>query len=314
MPLENPDLNGALVDPTSISSHKVDSSRQHLITRSTAWPSMPAGSVLPINRCNLPARIISSLTFQQHPTQLTIDGVETLHNELFETLDTVRNIAKRAEHFMDYMRSGFLLEHPERIGLQHGQHINRSRADYLRLLRGWLFDSDSTEGAVMKGWVESRFGLIPRFHHKPITDPESASYLEYLTTRMSGLYNANSLESQLDLLFSWCQYEYLRRRQSFHQTGKEICPIEHVLLYRGINDLASQTITTPPNNRELILCLNNLNSFSSDQDTAATFGDHVIMTQVPVSKLLYFPGLLPGLLQGESEYIAVGGLYRAKLL
>ena len=32
---------------------------------------------------------------------------------------------------------------------------------YLRYLRGWMMDSNSIEGAVLKGWVESRMGLPP---------------------------------------------------------------------------------------------------------------------------------------------------------
>jgi len=28
---------------------------------------------------------------------------------------------------------------------------------------GWMFNSNGFEGAVLKGWVESRFGIIPNF-------------------------------------------------------------------------------------------------------------------------------------------------------
>ncbi|MBK8580260.1 MAG: hypothetical protein IPN78_19340 [Candidatus Accumulibacter sp.] len=38
------------------------------------------------------------------------------------------------------------------------------RATYLRVVRGWAFDAESCEAAVLKGWVESRFGLCPRHH------------------------------------------------------------------------------------------------------------------------------------------------------
>lgn len=31
-------------------------------------------------------------------------------------------------------------------------------------------DSDGREGAILKGWVESRFGLLPRFHGEPLRD------------------------------------------------------------------------------------------------------------------------------------------------
>ena len=34
-------------------------------------------------------------------------------------------------------------------------------ASYLKLLQGWGLDSNSAAGAVLKGWVESRFGIVP---------------------------------------------------------------------------------------------------------------------------------------------------------
>ncbi|WP_221794901.1 NAD(+)--dinitrogen-reductase ADP-D-ribosyltransferase [Oceanobacter mangrovi] len=269
------------------------------------WPVMPVKACLPINRCNLPAKILASLSFQQHPAPLLLDGVLELHKALFHALDQVADASQRAMHFMDYMRSSFLLEHPDRNGLQQGQASDRSRADYLKLLRGWMFNPDGIEAAVLKGWVESRFGLLPRFHHQPIDEPDSNAYHQYVVARMTGLYNANSLESQLDLLYSWCQYELGRRLRG--ATGD---PQSHIVLYRGSNDLQRQ-LMCPPQKSQLVLCLNSLNSFSSDADTAGSFGDVVIRVDVPVAKLLYVPGLLPCALKGEEEYLVVGGLYRA---
>ena len=57
---------------------------------------------------------------------------------------------------------------------------------YLRFLRGWLFDSNSTEGAVLKGWVESRLGLPPLFHQEPIADIHSEAYFLYTVEKMKG--------------------------------------------------------------------------------------------------------------------------------
>ena len=36
---------------------------------------------LPINRCNVPAPVLASLIFQEHPIQLQLDGVETFYSE-----------------------------------------------------------------------------------------------------------------------------------------------------------------------------------------------------------------------------------------
>ena len=37
--------------------------------------SLPAYARLPINRCNLPASILCSLSYQRHPVPLKLDGV-----------------------------------------------------------------------------------------------------------------------------------------------------------------------------------------------------------------------------------------------
>ena len=57
--------------------------------------------------------------------------------------------------------------------------------------------------------------------------------------------------------------------------------------------------------------LNNLVSFSSDRNIAACFGDTILTARVPVSKILFFNGLLSSHpLKGEGEYLVVGGDYR----
>lgn len=266
------------------------------------YPTLPATARLAINRCNLPARILGSLAFQQAPQALVIDGIRELHPALFQQLDTLPDPERRAIHFQEYMRCSFLLDYPDQAGFNPlGQH-RRVRADYLRLLRGWMFDSGSQEGAVMKGWVESRFGLLPRFHQQVISGPDTEAYMEYLTRRMAGLYNTNSLEAQLDLLFSWCQYELQRRYpQQSHHT-----------LFRGVNHLGGHDWYPAPHSQSGWLLLNNLNSFAGEPESAQAFGDDVLEVRIPHPKVVYFPGLLPGLLAGENEWLVIGGLYEIK--
>jgi len=48
--------------------------------------SLLAELTLPINRCNVPAPVLASLIFQEHPIQLQLDGVETFYSELFDRL------------------------------------------------------------------------------------------------------------------------------------------------------------------------------------------------------------------------------------
>jgi len=271
-------------------------------------PTLPKHARLPINRCNLPAVILGSQYFQYYPEPLVLDGITTLHAQLFESLDKIEDISERAENFKDYMRSSFLLDNLDEVGLVNNKtKKGRDRADYLRMLRGWLFDPNSKEAAVLKSWVESRFGLIPRNHNGPLGDfsngDYSHNYMTYIADRSQGLYNTNALEAQLDLLFSFCQYEILRCMPA--QT--------HLTLYRGTNRINEYEILNRRHKHHYTLLLNNLNSFTSQRERADEFGDYILQAQIPLSKILYKPGLLPGSLKGEDEYLVIGGVYEVEM-
>lgn len=264
-----------------------------------AAPQLPSYGRLPINRCNLPAAILGSLTFQRHPAPLKIDGVEELHSALFEKAGQLPCAEDRARYFTDYMVVHFRLQALEEAGLMPDTSHGRPKANYLRLLRGWMFDPDSREGAVLKGWVESRFGLLPRYHKEPIRDPNDEAYRHYLQDYATGLYNTNALEAQLDLLYAYGQYELARR-----------CPGEtHISLYRGVNGLPSHDWLQGSGEGSGVVLLNNINSFSSSVERAEEFGALILQAQVPLAKVFFFSGLLPGLLSGEDEYMVIGGLY-----
>jgi NAD+--dinitrogen-reductase ADP-D-ribosyltransferase len=266
--------------------------------------SLPAHARLPINHCNLPSVILGSLTFQRHPVALHLDGVETLHSELFSSLSDIENPMARALRFRDYMCSSFLLDHLEEAGFDaETSRVKRSKADYLRMLRGWMFDPDGKEAAVMKSWVESRFGLLPRNHQGPLGDFSTENYQRYLSARAEGLYNTNALEAQLDLLYTYCQYEIgrLYPRQS------------HLRLYRGINRVQEHEVLHQPSKQTYILLLNNLNSFTHNRYRAEEFGDYILEAEIPLVKILYFPELIPGTLKGENEYLVIGGVYQVTL-
>jgi len=263
-------------------------------------PSLPASARLPLNRCNLPPVILGSLTFQAHPVALEIDGVNAFHARLFAGLDGVRGHAERARYFTDYMSAHFCLENLEEAGLTPGRRKKkRANANYLRLVRGWSFDSDGREGAVLKYWVETRFGLLARHHGGCLADPGSAAYQRYLVAGVKGLYATNALEAQLDLLYTYCQYEL--GRQNRQQT--------HLTLYRGINRIDEhEVLARGPRGRYRVL-LNNLNSFTSERERADEFGDYILVARVPLAKVFFYNRLLPGLLKGEDEYVLIGGVY-----
>ena len=191
-------------------------------------PTLPRSARLSINRCNLPAVILGSLTYQRHPVPLEIDGIRAFHADLFGLLAPITDRRERAERFIDYMAAHFCLDHLEEAGLTPGRRSKkRVNANYLRLVRGWSFDSDGREGAVLKHWVETRFGLLTRHHGGPLDGRDSEGYHAYMDQAAAGLYATNALESQLDLLYTYCQYELARQH-----------PGEgHLTLYRGINHI-----------------------------------------------------------------------------
>ena len=295
------------IGPTSDVGHKrVDcgiDDKQAASTDGVQAPSLPVSARLPINRCNLPAVILGSLTFQRHPAALIIDGVEVLHRELFSLLGALDDPRARAQLFSDYMTVYFRLESLEDAGWDKGSRHKRHKADYLRMARGWHFDPDGREGAVLKSWVESRFGLLPRYHNGSLQDKDADAYNGYLEARASGLYNTNALESQLDLLYVYCQEELAR----------QFPDQSHIRLYRGVNRLDEHEVLEKTGRRECTVLLNNLNSFTAFRERADEFGDYILEARVPLAKIFFFSRLLPGMLKGEDEYVVIGGVYEVKM-
>ena len=267
--------------------------------------TLPAAARSSLNRCNLPAVILGSHTYQQYPVPLFIDGVSELHNDFFKAISVIDEATERARHFRQYMCSAFLLGKSEQAGLcDETCVVRREKSDYQRLLRGWMFNPDGIEAAVLKRWVESRFGLNTLNHCGLITAENNQGYQHYHRDYVRGLYNSNALEAQLDLLYTYCQYECKRHFPT--QT--------HLTLYRGINSLNKHNKLGTTAQAEPLLLLNNLSSFSCDREYADAFGDVIFEAQVPSTKLLYFPELLPGVLKGEGEYLVIGGVYQAKVV
>jgi len=277
---------------------------ENFVAVTTTTPvSLPRWARLPINRCNLPAAILGGLTFQRAPIPLELDGVAQFHRGLFELLDRLDNAKERAQAFMMHMDASFFLGQPEQAGYTADATLDRSRADYLRMVRGWAFDADGREGAVMKGWVESRFGLLQRYHGGPIRDFSDDSYRRYLEMRSAGLYGTNALEAQLDLLYTYCQYELARAHP-----GKT-----HLTLYRGVNRMDDHETLAQLDDKRRVVLLNSLSSFTANRERADEFGDYLLTAEVPLSKIAYYTKLLPGMLRGEEEYAVIGGLYEVSL-
>ncbi len=247
------------------------------------------------NLVGVPTGLLASASFNAFPIPLSIRGVREAHAALFASLQQAESLEQAQRVFDGYMRETFELEQPRMA-------VRRFRASYLGVLEDWGFDANSQAGAVLKGWVETRFGLFPTFHKEPIRRFNSPAWITYVEEKMSSRFNNNGIQTQFDLLYEFCQWALFR----FVAIGRK-----HLPLYRGTNDLRDRKLVQSIDARTAIVRLNNLVSFTSCRDTADQFGDTIIEAEVPVVKILCFDALLPAhTLRGESEYLVIGGDYR----
>ena len=252
------------------------------------------------NYCNLPPWVIASRHFNDNPQQLEIQGVKEANRFLFEKLAGIASQEERALVFNDYMSVKFQLHHWQEQTDTAGKSIRNS---YLRFLRGWMMDSNSVEGAVLKRWVESRIGITPTFHRARIPGIHSEAYFDFSVDVMKGSARTNAIQSQLDLLYEYGQFELPRKHPA--------CAT--ILLYRGTCDASEHDVLEQISKREQIVRLNNLVSCTSDEARAWEFGSTVWEVAVPLSKVFFYNDLLPGsIMKGEGEYLVIGGEYRVR--
>lgn len=256
-----------------------------------------------LNLCNLPPWVIASHYFNKNPQKLEIQGVRQSNRFLFDRLARLQTREMRGLQFHDYMDVTFQLHQWEQEETRSSRKSLKN--SYLRFLRGWMFGSNSREGAVLKGWAESRFGLTPSFHVKLIDDIHSAAYYHYLQERMEGKSRTSAIDAQFDLLYEFAQYEMALQQ-----------PVTSCLtLYRGINDFNEQRIIKEIGKNHHLVRLNNLVSFTTDFERAWEFGNRVMQAEIPISKIVFRYDLLPNaLLKGEEEVMVIGGECEIKVL
>jgi NAD+--dinitrogen-reductase ADP-D-ribosyltransferase len=255
------------------------------------------------NLCNLPPWVIASRQFNDHPQSLEIQGVRSANRFLFGKLGGIAAAAERAHVFNDYMSVKFQLHHWQDQATDTARRSIKN--SYLRFLRGWMMDSNSVEGAVLKGWVESRMGLPPTFHKIPIPDIHAEQYMTFAIDRTKGSARTNAINSQLDLLYEYCQYELARKNPD-----RATIP-----LYRGTFDASEHEVLEQLDRRRQVVRLNNLISCTSEEERAWEFGFTVWEMQVPLAKVFFYSDLLPNsILKGEGEYIIIGGEYRVRIV
>jgi NAD+--dinitrogen-reductase ADP-D-ribosyltransferase len=255
------------------------------------------------NLVGIPAPVLGGTAFNAQPQPLAIAGARATHRRLFELLDTSVSAAHARDMFAHYMSLCFDLGWP--AGPAAGGKTQR-RAGYLKILQGWGLDANSPAGAVLKGWVESRFALLPTFHHEPLLAWPSHAWLRYLEEKTGRAQHNNGIWQQLDLLFEFCQWMLAR----FALLGEEPRSTSQVTLWRGSTRVEEQIVAGSLRARRCTVRLNNLVSFSRTRESAGCFGDWVLEARVPCCKLLYVPGLInTRSLEGEAEVLALGGDY-----
>lgn len=256
--------------------------------------------LLSTNLTGIPTAYFASPAFNISPIPTHINGVLEMNHQLFQALDKTGK--EDVPHiFMEHMRAMFELDEQPVFGGR-----KRFKASYPRLLRGWHFDSNRPEGAVMKGWAESRFGLRPLFHIEPVADINSPAYYRYLMEKMSPRFHNNAIYSQFDLLYEYCQY-YLKRFGP--KKGR-------ITLYRGTNRVNGEEQITEKRDKRLWVVRNNcLVSYSSNNERASEFGDTILKIEAPFEKIFCFQELLPDALPKlENEYIIIGGDYLSEVV
>jgi len=253
------------------------------------------------NRCNLPPWAIASRHFDEDPRPIEIQGVREENRFLFDLLDRIDDPEERARRFDGWMDVRFQLHHWQEQATAGARRSLRN--GYLRFLRGWGMDASSVEGAVLKGWVESRLGIPPTFHREPLGARDGAAFARYVADRTRGQSRTSAIDAQLDLVYTFTQHELVRRH-----------PGERWLtLWRGQNDLGAHEIVEQLGPREWVLRMNNLCSFTDDRERAWEFGDVVLEARVAIPRVFFAGHLFPrSILKGERELLVVGGELRVR--
>ena len=137
------------------------------------------------------------------------------------------------------------------VGLMPGRRKLRGRADYLRMVRGWAFDPNSQEGAVLKTWnLESRFRPAGAFTMGDYWTIASGTILTCTSEQACsrGLCNTNALEAQQ----TYCT--------PIPSTNSGVSNRRRRIgnLYRGFNRFSDDQVLAKADRRRWVMLLNNL--------------------------------------------------------
>jgi NAD+--dinitrogen-reductase ADP-D-ribosyltransferase len=256
------------------------------------------------NLIGMATACMASHLFNDYPKPLHIAGTRESAPGLFEQLAGQTTLAECGRVFQDYMCVVFGFETEQRLS-DDAEGRRRYRNSYLRLIQDWGLDSNNAQGAVLKGWVESRFGLFPNYHKQQISSFMSKDWVTYIEEKMNSRYHNNCIYMQLDLLYEFCQWVIERF---------QVPAATHKTLYRGVNTLDDWVVTEQDKQRKIVR-FNSIVSFTDRSSIASEFGGYILEVEVPMVKLVFFSELLPHhALRGEAEYLVIGGDYRVTVL
>jgi NAD+--dinitrogen-reductase ADP-D-ribosyltransferase len=218
-------------------------------------------------------------------------GVREAEAGLFELLDALEDPADRVAAFTEYMPLRFQFDR------NAGSACGDRPAYYLWLLRRWSNDSNGRSGAVLKHWVSSRFGLRATYHGGVLGEDPAAREAYDRDRNWPG---ALGIAPQLDLMYTYCQYELARRWPG----------LRWMTLFRGTHNPEEYAIRGEDGS---LVELNSLSSFTSDPEVAWEFGSLVWEVRIPMAKILFFGGMLPKHFpESEAEHLVLGGEYQVK--
>jgi NAD+--dinitrogen-reductase ADP-D-ribosyltransferase len=224
-------------------------------------------------------------------------GVYEYHRDFFEAIEKADTLLMANEIFDNYISELFELNYKIK-----GKKVG----NIYKILMGCMFNSSGFEGAVLKGWVESRFGIIPNFHKTRIDHIESEGYYNYLSEKMSQRVNKNAIYLQLDLLYHYTQV-VIKKFFPFYRPKLN--------LYRGIYNLEENEIIKWLNKKSAIMGHNNISSFTAVKNIAEQFGNRILRIEVPYTKIVFFSNVTPlHHFSGEQEFIVIGGEYLTEII
>jgi len=248
----------------------------------------------------VPPWVVGSPAFDEDPRPIELQGVCAENAGLFRALDALDDPDARARTLDDWLSVRFQLHQWREQATPSAQRSLRN--SYLRFLRGWGMDANSIEGAVLKGWVESRIGVPPTFHHVPLRQDEAA-WARYALDRTRGHAFTSAVDAQLDVVYAFTQYELARRHPGQRW----------ITLWRGQNDLGEHEVVERLGPREWVLRMNNLCSFTDDRERAWEFGSAVLEARLALGRIFFAGHLLPrSILRGEREHLVIGGALRVR--